>query len=244
MTKIVIWICALVVVFGLLLFMVDHSGNRSATYRTGCRNNLKQIGLALHNYRDKYGCFPPAYVVDKNGKPAHSWRVLLLPFLDHQSLYDEYRFDEPWNGPNNSKLAGRMPYLYRCPTYGDYLTRNILDSGELRYMTNYVAIVAPNGVFSGPEATSIQQIADDPANTLALAETSRHLVHWMSPRDSVVDEILADVALTAVKEDDRHTAGQHALHADGRVQFLVGKEITKSRLNAYITRDGGEVIED
>jgi hypothetical protein len=47
-----------------------------------CINNLKQIGLAMHNYHDAHGCFPPAYIPDENGKPMHSWRVLLLPYLE------------------------------------------------------------------------------------------------------------------------------------------------------------------
>lgn len=69
---------------------------REAARRASCSNNLRQIGLAMHNYHDKYNCFPPAFLPDENGKPKHSWRVLLLPFLDEKSLYAEYRFDEPW----------------------------------------------------------------------------------------------------------------------------------------------------
>jgi hypothetical protein len=63
--------------FFLLLPMVTtpHEGPR----RSQCRNHLRQIGLALHNYHDKYGCLPPAYIADKNGRPLHSWRVLILP---------------------------------------------------------------------------------------------------------------------------------------------------------------------
>jgi hypothetical protein len=51
--------------------------------------------LALRNYHDRYGRFPPAYVADEHGRPTHSWRVLLLPWLDHRAIYDRYRFDEP-----------------------------------------------------------------------------------------------------------------------------------------------------
>ena len=61
----------------------------------------------------------------------HSWRVLLLPFLDGQPLYDEYDFSEPWNGPNNSKLASRRP--------ATFLLHGIKDPGGT--MTNYLAVV-------------------------------------------------------------------------------------------------------
>jgi hypothetical protein len=66
-------------------------------------NNLKQIGLALRNYHDAYGRFPPAYVADGHGPPMHSRRVLILPWLEKREIYDRYRFDEPWDGPNNRK---------------------------------------------------------------------------------------------------------------------------------------------
>jgi hypothetical protein len=84
---------------------------RGAAYRSHCSSNLKQIALALHNYHDTFGAFPPAYVADESGKPMHSWRVLILPFLESSPLYDKYRFDEPWDGPNNRQLLKHMPYF-------------------------------------------------------------------------------------------------------------------------------------
>ena len=75
------------------------AGNRAA-----CGDNLKHIAMALHKYRQANGCFPPAYIADKNGKPMHSWRVLILPYLDQDALYKAYDFTEPWDGPTNKKL--------------------------------------------------------------------------------------------------------------------------------------------
>jgi hypothetical protein len=101
--------------------------------RSACVVNLKQIALALHNYHDTYGTFPPAYVADENGRPMHSWRVLILPFLESSDVYSKYRFDEPWDGPHNRLLADRMPYAYRCPSE----SRNSPPSR----ITSYVAVV-------------------------------------------------------------------------------------------------------
>ena len=96
---------------GVLLLPAVQSA-REAAFCVVCSNNLKQIAMALHMYNEQYGSFPPAYIADENGNPKHGWRVLILPFLDEQALYDKYDFDEPWNGPNNSKLADSMPPVY------------------------------------------------------------------------------------------------------------------------------------
>src|SRR5262245_18129478 len=100
----------------LLLLPLSRGGSREAARRMQCSNHLKQIGLALQNYHDVYGSLPPAYIADANGKPLHSWRVLILPFLGERNLYEAYQFDEPWNGPSNSKLAEQVPACYRCPS--------------------------------------------------------------------------------------------------------------------------------
>ena len=109
-----------------------------------CANNLKQIGLALHAYHERYGVLPPAYVADANGRPMHSWRVLLLPFLEQQSLYDWYDFREPWDGPHNIKLLNNTPSCYICPSRLSYPTT----------VTSYVAITGPGTMFPAPRLSS------------------------------------------------------------------------------------------
>ena len=111
--------------------------------RPVCMENLRQIGIALQAYHDNYQCFPPAYIADDRGRPMHSWRVLLLPFLDQRDLYAEYRFDEPWDGPHNSKLHDRVVANYRCPGGRDDPTSpNETD-------TCYVVVVGPHTAFPG-----------------------------------------------------------------------------------------------
>jgi hypothetical protein len=63
--------------------------------RSTCSSNLKGLGLAMHNYFDRYRSFPPAYLLGPDGRPWHSWRVLILPFLGEQALYDRYDFSQP-----------------------------------------------------------------------------------------------------------------------------------------------------
>ena len=88
---------------------------------------------------ETYGCFPPAYIADQDGRPMHSWRVLLLPFPDQPALYDAYNFSEPWNGPNNRKLADQIGRIY---------LRSGLDSDQAG-TTSFVAVVGSETAWPG-----------------------------------------------------------------------------------------------
>src|SRR5262249_19251820 len=89
---------------------------REAARRSQCTNNLKQIGLAMHDYHRAHGTFPPAYSTSPDGKPLLSWRVHILPFLGQKALYDEFHKDEPWDSEHNKTLISRMPAVYTCPS--------------------------------------------------------------------------------------------------------------------------------
>jgi len=145
-----------------------------------CRGHLSQLNLALLNYEDRFGSFPPASVRDSDGKPAHSWRVLILPFLEQQELFDAYCFDEPWNGPRNRRLADSMPPVFRCPSE---------PYGRPRHLTNYVAVVGQYTAFSGSGTSSLRDLPDRGENTLLVAEVTSTLVHWMEPIDINADQM-------------------------------------------------------
>ncbi len=85
---------------------------RPAARRMQCSNNFKQLGLAMHNYAADYKCLPPAYTVDAQGNRLHSWRTLLLPYLEENELYKKIDLSKPWNDPDNLAAFGqKMP---RC----------------------------------------------------------------------------------------------------------------------------------
>ena len=79
-------------------------------------NNLKQIGLAFHNYHCANNAFPRAAITDKRGKPLLSWRVAILPYIGQQALYNKFNLDEPWDSPHNRELLKEMPSTYVCPS--------------------------------------------------------------------------------------------------------------------------------
>ena len=186
---------------------------------------MKQLGLALRLYHERYESFPPAFITDENGQPAHSWRVLLLPFLDAQALYREYQFDESWNGPHNSKLADKIPEVYRCPRYAEDFSKLTPNS---KWMTNYVTLTGPHTCFEGHQALNAAEIINETSSTMMVAETRKYSVHWMQPDDASPDEILAELRSATLAEQRSQTYlgkcsaihGLNVLFADGTVKFL------------------------
>jgi hypothetical protein len=162
------------------------------------RNRVKDIVLAMHNYLGANGSFPPAFVAGPDGKPWHSWRVLLLPFLNQQELYDKYSFDEPWNGPHNIKLLARMPEVYSDPIYGE----------NKQHYAHVVAIVGVGMAFSvyggqlddqiahratvlGLKAVKggrkISEFKDGTSNTILVATVGpSRRIPWLKPEDLAI----------------------------------------------------------
>ncbi len=105
-----------VVLVALMLPAVRRCAGEAAR-RSQCKNNLKQIALALHNYEAHYHALPPAYTVDGDGKPLHSWRTLILPYVDQQSLYSRIDLSKPWDDPANAEaLTANVANSLHCPS--------------------------------------------------------------------------------------------------------------------------------
>ena len=200
-------------------------GSRTASRRSVCKSTLKQILIALHNYHEMYDSFPPAYVSDKNGRPMHSWRVLLLPFLEAPHLYKQYRFNEPWNSPHNSKLASQMPGVFACPSVTD---------GDA--MTRYVPVRDPGSLFPGTQTRDLRDISDGSVNTIAVVETTGRPVHWMAP-----DDVAPEDFLRTIVERQHHQGGTHIALADGSVRF-VPSETPATTIRALISIAGREDV--
>jgi hypothetical protein len=223
--------------FGLWTALVPiRDRTRDASRRAACMNNVKQIALALHQYNTVYGTLPPAFIADEQGRPLHSWRVLILPFLEQQSLYDQYDFREPWNGPNNIKLLGKTPPFFACPS-------NRAPGPAVSTFTSYVAISGPGTVFPGTESIRLDQVTDDPAATLMVVEVANAQIPWTKPED-------LDLRTMASYINDRdhpsissnHPGGAVAAFGDGACRFLP-ESTTAIRLRSLVTIAGGEHID-
>ncbi len=214
---VVIAIIALLV--ALLLPAVSTA--RHAARRVQCTSNLKQIAIGLYNYREVYGSFPPAYVADANGKPLYSWRVLLLPFLEQQSLYDRYRLDEPWDGPNNRKLLAHTPRVFQCADH----QRRLADA-----TTSYFAVVGPNAAWSGAKPRPLGELSRDASDLILVLEGPPHTVAWSEPRDLSLEEAQRLLTDPPGDRDGQHVndggflyatyMGRNAALADGATWHL------------------------
>lgn len=243
-----VWVVLLVLLvllalFGVVLPLPVSLISHPASYRrASCMNNLKQIALSVLSYWDRDGSFPPAYVADENGKPMHSWRVLILPYIEKNDLYDAYDFNEAWDGPNNAKLAQTPLRLFRCPS-----------ESNVAPLTNYVAVVGPNTMWPGAEGVSPDDIPDGAAETILLIEWPDSDIHWMEPRDVSFEELCGATGSKSRRGlHGAHDVGDmwfhhsvpiiHAAMADGSVRRLPAN-ISAEQFAALLTRNGGEPID-
>jgi hypothetical protein len=140
-------------------------------------NNMRAIGLALHNFYDVYKAFPTPATYDKDGKPLLSWRVHILPYVEEGQLYREFHRDEPWDSEHNKKLITRMPAVYRRP-FGDPKTTK----------TPYQLPIGDKTVFQFGKKSTFGNVRDGTSKTIGVVEVDPDLeVIWTKPDDWEVD---------------------------------------------------------
>jgi hypothetical protein len=180
---------------------------RVAASQSQAANNLKMIGLAMHGYHDTMRKLPAQASHDKKDRPLLSWRVHLLPYLDHFDLYKEFKLDEPWDSEHNKKLIPKMPKVFLSP-----MSKLELASGK----TTYLVPVGKELVFFGPKQMTLVGIADGTSNTiLALDADDALAVTWTAPEDYKVDP--KDAARGLFRKG---TPGMQVVFADGSARNL------------------------
>ena len=156
--------------------------------------------LAVANYHDANGHYPPAYLLGPDGRPWHSWRILILPYIEEKGLFDEYDFSESWDSPKNRRLAGRMPRLYAF--HGDERPGNTT--------TNYLAVIGPETVWPGASTVSMEAVSDGLGVSILVVENQGAGVHWMEPRDLTLADIDFNINSPRGEQPVRRTGGSHA----------------------------------
>lgn len=202
-----------------------------ASQRSVSMNNMKQIGLALHNYHDVYGEFPPQYVVDTAGKPLYSWRVLILPYLEQDAVYKAWDKSKAWDSPENAHLSDMVLPVFRMP-----------DERGLNNDTSYLAIAGANSLFEGNNSVKFQQVTDGLSNTIIVVESKGSGVKWAEPRDLDLAGITMINSGAPAQINGGAPRGAQALFADGSVQFVPAGTPPATLRQLGDRRDGSSVV--
>lgn len=176
------------ILIALLLPAVQKA--REAARRASCLNNLKQLGLALHEYHEQHGRFPPSRTSNKN----HTWVAIILPHIEQGNLYEKYKWNQHWDHNKNQKVVKTQLSVMLCPSAdgvkrednigsskkaasGDYATPTGLASG----LWNNNLIPKPKdarGIMGSNRSTPMARIFDGASNTLLVAEDAGRPEHW------------------------------------------------------------------
>jgi prepilin-type N-terminal cleavage/methylation domain-containing protein len=188
--ELLVVIAIIAVLVALLLPAVQQA--REAARRTGCRNSLKQIGLALLNYESAHRVFPPGstsiidygvWSTDPTQYHLHSWASLILPQLDQSTVYKQVNYDVSALHVANYGPASQRLAVYRCPSFSgtDYSLEPLYVKLSPQYaIRNYVALGAttvgnlwksPDGIIYPGSRTQMNDIRDGSSSTLLIAET-------------------------------------------------------------------------
>ena len=195
--------------------------------RVSSLNNMKRIGLGMHNYASVNRRFPPAYVADKNGKPLLSWRVLILPYVDQDNLFREFHLDESWDSEHNKTLLAKMPNVYKA------LGSTVVD----QWKTNYLTVRGVDTIFSGKTPCTFGSIRDGTSNTVMTVEVSdARAVEWTRPDDIEFNPQNPVDGLVGLREN-----GFLIGVADGSTRFV---QLPKSpeTLNAWFNKSDRKAV--
>ena len=193
---------AAVVIAAVILLLPVSRGARGAARRSQCAQNLKSIGRAIDAYSREYGALPPPFSVDAEGHPLHSWRVLLLPYLDERAA-GGIDLEKPWDDPANAAAAVATAEPYGCPALQ-------APAGK----TTYHLVVSPEGLVRPDRSATREEAASAARNTILVIESPEgRAMPWMGGGDDGVEVLMGS-------DEGCHAGGVMALFADGSVHFL------------------------
>ncbi len=236
------WVAAatisLVALAAIVMLIVRYGGQSMQTMQANrmrgmCIQNLETIANAMRAYAKDYGSFPPPARLAPDGTPLHSWRVLLLPYLNQRELFEKFRLDEPWSSQHNQALVFDMPDVYRSP--GAILVTGV--------ESHYSMIVGQGTLFPANGPLGPTDVVDGWDRTLLLVEVATPTSlsnQWTDPGELDISRISNAVASQI---GGNHEGGAVVVTVDGRGHFL-RDSIEPSVLQALVTPSGNEGIND
>ena len=198
-------------IVGALLLPATDAG-REATRRNVCLDRMQRITLAMLFYECDHGMLPPAHTVDANGKPMHSWRVLLLSYLGQQDLLDKIRLNEPWDSEHNRRFHDEAVPFYQCPSAG-------LTPGR----TGYSVVVGPEMPFDAGQGKSLSEFGPKSAHMILVVERME-VACWMDPTRDLPQAASGGgfnvLERSGIGIGSRHSSGVNFGYRDGTARFL------------------------
>ena len=246
-TLIELMVVSAIVLVGLSLFLPALQKARADARQDQCMNNLKQFGLALHNYHDTVLTFPPGWVSREGyvgAGPRFGWGSMILPFIDQAPLYKRLEFSKPMpaNAGGKQLLQTALP-VYRCPAdstpavhplRGEYGTSNY--SGNFGFVPppRWTALglsdfwpgtadapMVSTGIFARNSRVAIRDVKDGTSNTVLVSErcVSSAAAIWPGVTDNGHD----DDVLTDMSHLSRINAGlsSYSSRHPGGANFLM-----------------------
>jgi hypothetical protein len=226
-----------------MVIMSNLRAVREAHFDLQSLDRLAAIGLALESYHQAQGAYPPAFVPGKDGKPAHSWRVLLLPYLEYDDLYERYDFDEPWNGPHNRLLANEIPLEYCSPLVTSDEYDSPFDENPQHAATPYLAVVGPETAWPGVKPLKTEDIQHRPNTVIQLIEAANSNVNWMEPRDITYKQAQAGITLKGKSRIKSYHAGHIPVLLLSAEVVMLPLDISPDIFRAMLTVTGPNTLE-
>jgi type II secretory pathway pseudopilin PulG len=199
--------------------------SREAARRATSMDKMGKIAKAIHLYAQAHKAFPPAFHADKQGRPLLSWRVLILPYLGEDRLYEQFHLDEPWDSEHNKPLIAKMPAVYRSPG------SNVSGAGK----TNYLTVRGKDTLFSSGKAEPFDKITPAMSRTIMTVEAADPTaVVWTQPDDFNYDPETPVKGLVGLRPN-----GFLAGFADLSVRFISAAIDSRVLLAEFAYRSGG-----
>jgi hypothetical protein len=205
--------------FGFIWWVIR--GKTDGSLRIQSLHNVKMLANAMLDYQKAHGTLPPAAVNSPDGKGLLSWRVLVLPQLGYDSLYRQFKLDQPWDSPHNLALLENMPTCYTKP------------GAPPSHLTHYQVFVGPGAAFEGQVGLKLADFTDGTDQTLLVVEATQ-AVPWTKPQDL---SYFPNQPLPKV--GGLFGSGWNVAFADGR-ERVIPENVGEATLRALITRKGGD----
>lgn len=240
------WVAGAIVsaiILACLFFAIIRVGGQSVSRMTASRDqsisirNLQKIADALNAYAADHGNYPPVAITDNSGKPLLSWRVLLLPYLDEEELYNKIDLTVPWDDPINATIFPRMPTVFRHPNAAEQNFYN---------QSGYYLVTGPGTLFPASGPLGPNDITDDPTQTILVIEAKSSMMpgSWAEPIDIDYAAMQGNIGGNPSTEvGGLLDNGVAMATTDGRGHFLPNTT-DPLVLRALITPQGGERLAD